>query len=530
MKLNRILLAMMLALSFSVSMTHAQTIAPAPTTPSSISLPPSHDELAKPAAKEDDDDDDEIVIIQSQPIGKREKVQITPAMFEALFKSVLAKVSKEYQDPHKLGNWSGWEAKYKGKLKTEEDFDAAVKEVLGSLNDRWTVYYSPSDIADQRKAAKDGYLSIGMLLRKHKDNAWHIDGMQFNTPAMLSTLREGDVIKSINGKTLEKATQGEVSKMLQGKIGDKVTVVAAYDGAEHSIELKFATQGPNEVAVGMLPGNIAYVRLPSFMSQEAMGNLVNGLGQLYQQSEGQINGLVFDLRYNSGGLVTMALDISSLFLENGTITTTTTRADRRVTDTAYKVIPVPAYLEARMPAMAAEFTHFLQTVPMVVLTNGSSASASEITTGALHDTGRALVIGTKTFGKAVGYTNTPMPNGGVLQVTNLSYLTPNGTNIADKGIEPNKVVEQPRGKPILSESDEQVKAAHEHLLKIAQERAKQLTDASDLSTKSHNNPGTARPAFYWHPIFVTFVTMSGITVLLLLGFVLSSRRKQRNKR
>lgn len=520
-----------LLLTFSLNAVNAQVPQDQSLTPPGQETKPGltvpQDPKAQP--EQNKDEEDEIIVIPGPKIGKPQKPQLTPAMFEMLYQAVWAKVGKEYQDPYKLNNWASWQNKYKGKLKTQEDLDAAIKDLLGSLNDRWTVYYGPSDLVAQEKAQKEGMLSIGMLVRKHSDDLWHIDNLSFNSPAMLSTLREGDVVKSVNGKALDKLTAGEVSKLLRGKAGEKLSVVTQYGGADHTVELTFAPQGPDEVALGMLPGNILYIRLPTFISEETVGMFAQALSQAWEEADGQINGLVFDLRYNSGGLVTMALSVSSLFLERGTVTATTTRQDRSVQETRYNVIPVPQYLEARMPKEAALFTHFLQTVPLVVLTNGSTASASEITTGALKDNGRAFVIGTHTFGKAVGYTRQALPNGGVLQVTNLSYLTPNGSNIADKGINPDKVIEQPRGQAIMGENDEQLKAAHEHLLKVAQVRAKQLAEAQRLATQGHGDVSAdAKQPFVWQPLHILLATVGGSAVLLVVLFGASklTRRKR----
>lgn len=524
MKFTRVILSCFLLLGLCLTNAEAQTgtpgglTAPSQEKPGSLSLPKDQ----SPA------DEDEIIVIPGPRIGKQEKVQLTPQMLEMLYRAIWLKVGKEYQDPYKLADWAVWEKKFAGKLATEEDLDAAVKEMLASLKDRWTVYYSPADIAAQKKAAAEGFIPIGMLLRPHTDNAWHIDGMQFGTSAMKSTLREGDIIKSLNGKLLDGMSQAEVAKLLMGKEGEKLSVVAVYEGKEHTVELSFAAADENQVAVGILPGNIAYVRLPTFVSQEAVSAFMQALAQIYAASNGELNGLIFDLRYNSGGLVTMALTVSSLFSENGVITRTTTRNDRSITETQYKVMPIPQYLEARMPKEAAAFQHFLQTVPLVILTNGSTASASEITTGALKDNGRAYVIGGKTFGKAVGYTVTPLPNGGAVQVTNLSYLTPNGTNIADKGIEPDKLVEQPRGVPIQGEQDEQVKAAHEYLMKIAGARAEQLKETQELALKKQTLAETLdkkpETPFVFHGLYVLLTALTAAIALTLIAF-LASRRK-----
>lgn len=522
MKLTRVLSALLIAFAFLLPAANAQ-----PSPHENLSPPgqegPGRITLPSPA-----DEDDEIIIIAGPKIGKPEKPQFTPAMFEMLYRAVWMKVGKEYHDAYKLNDWASWENKFHGKLKSEEDLSNAVKELLASLDDRWTIYTSPGEIADRKLASKEGFMPIGMILRKHSDDAWHIDGLSFNTPAMLSRLREGDKVKALNGQLLDELKPYQVSKLLLGKEGDKLSVQAEIDGKEETVELVFAKPGPNQVAVGLLPGNIAYVRLPSFMSKELQASFVQSLAQVYEGTQGQLNGLIFDLRYNGGGLVSMALEISSLFCETGTVTRTTVRSDRSLTETSYKVIPVPQYLEARMPAQAAEFVHFLQTVPLVVLTNGSTASASEITTGALQDNGRAFVIGTRTFGKAVGYSAAPLPNGGVLQITNLSYLTPGGKNIADQGIEPDLTVEQPRGQQILGEQDEQVKAAHEHLLKIAKARAEQLKHALEISQKHQQAaPAQQEPAapLHFHAIYGLLAVIGAGCLLTLIGFAFSRRKR-----
>lgn len=476
------------------------------------------------------DGDEEIVVIPGPKIGGSSKPVITPQLLEALYQAIWMKVGKEYTDTQKLQDWAKWQNKFKGKLTTPEELDAAIKEMVGSLNDRWTTYTSPADIAQARQNFKDGKLPIGMLLRPHKDNKWHIDGMMYNSPAQKSKLREGDVITQINGKPIADMTAAQVSSELMGKEGEKVTVVALFDNAEQTVELTFAKPGPNGVEVGMLPGNIAYARLPTLVKEEVVAEFIQSLGMLYMQAGGEVNGLVFDLRYNSGGLVTMALQLSGMFLEKGTIVKTTTREDRSVNNNEYTVEGIPPHLEANMPAPIAAFQHWMQTVPLVVLSNGSTASASEITIGALKDNKRAFIVGAKTFGKAVGYTNTPMPNGGVIQVTNLKYLTPDGTYIADKGIEPNKAVELTRGNAVNTEDDEQLVAGHAYLLEIVKKRAEQLADARDAAAKPQTPAAPAEKPFVLHGLHVAGAVLGGLILLLVGGFVFSSFRGRIFKR
>jgi carboxyl-terminal processing protease len=521
--------ALLLGLIFSSNASAELLLPDSPnpsTQPPALSSPPAPQtpDATKPAAAPQDD---EIIVIAPPRIGKAEaqKAEPTPEMFELLYKMVWLKVSQEYQDPSRLRDWDQWQHKFDGKLKSETELDSAVKELLGSLKDRWTNYYSRKDIEEQAQAQKDGVCNAGMLLRRHNDNAWHIDNIQFNSAAMRTPLREGDVIKALNGKDLAQATAADVSKALHGKQGEKVSVLAIYDGAEHTVEISFAPQGANEVVALLLPGKIAYIRLPTFVSPDTVQEFIGALAQLYEESHGQIEGLIFDLRHNGGGLVQMALTVSSLFLEDGTITTTTTRTDRSLTQTHYKVIPAPAYLLARMPEEGKAFQQFLHTVPLVVLTNGSTASASEITTSALKDNGRAFVIGGKTFGKAVGFTKQALPNGALLQVTNLTYLTPNGSDIADKGITPDQEVVQPRGEQILGEHDLQLQTAHAHLFAAIEQRHKEFSEAQELATKEHQRAqAEASRQLLSTPLCLALMAMSLGIAALTLGFALRKRK------
>lgn len=518
-----------------------QTIPPSSQTPSSKESKPE-----KTAAVADEEEEDEeggpvdptapdvekkkeapekIIIMHGPNLGSGGKLNPSPKQLEAFYQAMWAKVATEFVDVAKLKEWKTWEHKYDGQLKTMDDMDKAIREMAESLDDRWTIYVSPKDIENARKQRKEGLINIGMLLRKHADGIFHIDGIMFGSPVHASQLREGDVIKSINGKDLSGVNFTEANQLLSGKAGAKITLVASWGGEDHTVELTYANVEEAEVDVDLLPGKIGYVRLPTFMSQKIGVAFIQALAELYQATEGNLNGLVFDMRNNSGGRVDLAIEISSMFLEKGTVVKTSVRSDRRVTVTAYDTIPIPNYLESGMLPDMAKFQHMLQTVPMVILTNGSTASASEITTGALKDNGRARVIGTTSFGKAVGYVPYPLPNGGMLQVTNLSYLTPNGTNIRDKGIAPDEVVENPRD----SEDDLQLKAAHSYLMTIVKARNKQLADARKLS--GQGQPGS----ILFDPQGDAARTLWGVVIVLGSAAVLwlvyrrLTRRKRRGR-
>lgn len=520
MKLAQVLIAFLLAFSLAMP-AGAQVVTPPAKQENKMQVPP------KTAGDETPTKDDELIIIPGPRLGPVQKAEPTPEQMEAFYRSVWQEVGKRYVDPAKLADWAGWERKFDGKIKNMTELDAALKAMVAHVGDRWTTYISTADMEAAKKQAEMGLLPIGAMLRKDQAGNWRVDGMMYGTPAHLSKLREGDIVKSIArgsepAQDLSKLSDAEVQLLLSGKVGDKITVNATWDGADHAVELTFAALPEDAVEAGLLPGQIGYIRFPTFMSEEIMGHFVQALGQLYAASKGELAGLVFDLRNNGGGRVDLALALSSLFIERGVITRTTTREDRAITETANKVIPLPKHLEDRMPKQMAGFQRMLLSVPMVILVNGSTASASEITTGALVDNGRAIVMGTHTFGKAVGYNRGRLPNGGILQITTLSYLTPNGTDIGGKGIVPDKVVEQPRE----AQDDEQLKAAHAHLMEIVKERAAALNSARDQVTSPQAAPAQENSGFRLHAIHVVAGTLLLLVLLTVGGYMVSQLRRR----
>lgn len=378
----------------------------------------------------------------------------TPEQLEGLYNKVWERVGATYHDHEALKDWLSWKEKYKGKLTTEAELEAALKEMLASLNDRWTKYTPSTEIQAQRTAAQSGIAPLGMALARQADGTYRLDFLIYGSSAQQSDLRKNDIIKSIDGKDLSQLSQDEVDKLLAGKAGTKVEVVYSKDGKDGKLTLTYARIPEAQVEAKLLPGKIAYVRLPDFMAEETVGAMAEALAKMHKVSGG-FNGLILDLRGNPGGQFQLAIFVSSLFIENGTVVSSTTRQGRLVTHERYEVIRPFAHDFDGQPAEIVALMKDLFVVPMSVLTDGSTASSSEIVTGALKDNGRATVIGTTTYGKGVGYQTGRLPTGGVLSITSLDYLTPSGFNLSNKGISPNLVVEQPRG----SKVDEQLAAA-----------------------------------------------------------------------
>lgn len=378
----------------------------------------------------------------------------TPEMLEAVFNRVWQQVAQSYHDPARLTDWYKFQDKYKGKLLTEEDLEKALKEMLASLRDPWTKYITTAEINAARADAEAGVSSLGIWIVRNPDGSYHVDYTTYGTTSYRSGLHKHDELISANGKPFNGLPQEAAEALLKGKDGSTIEVVYRRNGKEYSEKLTVTPAAETGVVARLIPGNIAYVRLPQFDPQ-SFGMFVQALQQLHAQSGGNLNGLIFDLRGNPGGMVDLALKTASIFMEKGTIVNSTTREGRMVTHQGYEVIaPLPHDFIGAPQEIVTMITDFYK-VPMVVLIDGSSASSSEIVTGALKDSGRATILGTTTYGKGVGYNTGSIPPGGTLYVTTMDYLTPSGYNLSNKGIPPQIVVERTPG----AKGDEQLEAA-----------------------------------------------------------------------
>ncbi len=262
-----------------------------------------------------------------------------------------------------------------------------------------------------------------------------------DTPAHRAGVQAGDLIIKLDGVSLKGLSLNEAVKKMRGKPHTVVTLTIMRKGqpAPVDIKLKRDVIRVKSVKARIIEPGYGMLRITQF--QEHTGeNLVQAVNDLYKQSNGDMKGLVLDLRMNPGGLLNAAVAVSSAFLpKNALVVYTDGRTeDAKMRLTASRENYVRGafrddYL-AKLPAAA-------KTVPLVVLVNGASASASEIVAGALQDHKRATVIGTQTFGKGSVQTILPLPNNQAVKLTTARYFTPNGRSIQAKGIAPDILVE-----------------------------------------------------------------------------------------
>ncbi len=265
-----------------------------------------------------------------------------------------------------------------------------------------------------------------------------------DTPAFQAGIKSGDLIFKLDDMLVKGLSLNEAVKRMRGKPGTKITlmVIRKNESKQLTFTLTRAIIKVQSVKSKMVEPGYAYVRITQF--QERTGeNLATALENLAKQSEGELKGMVLDLRNDPGGLLNSAVGVSAAFLPKDALVVYTegrnAEAKMRLTASSENYArghnDKSDYLKD-MPAT-------IKDVPMVVLVNGGSASASEIVAGALQDHKRAVIMGTQTFGKGSVQTILPLGNNTAIKLTTARYFTPNGRSIQAKGIVPDIAVEDP---------------------------------------------------------------------------------------
>lgn len=312
---------------------------------------------------------------------------------------------------------------------SQEVIDAAIAGVIKSL-DKHSSYMPPEVSRDMRQEMTGSFFGIGAEVNKHKETGYvEVISPIEGSPAEAAGLRSGDLMKSVNGIELKELNLRDAVKNIRGPEGTDAKLVIVRGDEELTITV---VRGKIELVVvrsKLYDNNIAYVRLTIFNQlstpkmEEAFSKLRRQLGD-----KEEFSGVILDLRNNPGGLLNEAIVISDMFLEEGTIVTTKGRND----EILYTQVAHPHQL---IPS----------NIPMIVLINGGSASASEIVAGTLQDLRRATIVGVKSYGKGSVQSVIPLSNGGTLRLTVAKYYTAGGTTPHDVGITPDVVVELPEG-------------------------------------------------------------------------------------
>jgi carboxyl-terminal processing protease len=300
-----------------------------------------------------------------------------------------------------------------------------------------------------------------------------------DTPAFRAGVQAGDLIIKLDEVSLKGISLSDAVKRMRGKPNTEVKLTILRKGEQQPLELMVRRDviRVKSVKSKMLEPGYAMVRITQF--QEHTGeNLVTAINDLYKQSGGELKGMVLDLRLNPGGLLNSAVAVSAAFLpKNALVVYTDGRTeDAKMRLTASKENYVRG---AFKDDFLSKLPPGVKNVPMVVLVNGASASASEIVAGALQDHHRATILGTQTFGKGSVQTILPLPNNQAVKLTTARYYTPGGRSIQAKGISPDIVVEDAaEARVLLREADLQ------HHLSV--EEDKSSADAAAKGAKPTN--------------------------------------------
>ena len=352
-----------------------------------------------------------------------------------LFAEVMELVKQDYVEP----------------IDDADLLESAVRGMVSGL-DPHSAYLDAEEYREIRISTTGSYTGVGVEIGE-VDGVIRVISPLAGSPAARAGIRSGDEIIAVNGVAMDLGNLEEVLGRMRGRQGSKVTLTIARNGELIDHEMRREIIRVASVHSEIMDPSIGYVRLSQF-SETTPRELSRAIDKLHDQNKGLLAGLILDLRNNPGGVLDAAVDVSDLFLDSGVIVS----ADGRSADSHFK--------------RSAHRGDILDGADIVVLVNEGSASASEIVAGALQDHGRAVVIGTSTFGKGLVQTVVPLSQGRAIKLTTSRYYTPSGDSIHDVGITPDVYVEDADGYPSLSltgmvdrEQDTQLIEAIDRLLR-----------------------------------------------------------------
>src|SRR5271165_5444348 len=312
-------------------------------------------------------------------------------------------------------------AEYVDDVSDDSLVESAINGMLTSL-DPHSNYLNTKNFNDMKVQTRGEFGGLGIEVSMENGLVKVVSPID-DTPAARAGLKPGDLITHLDGDPVQGMTLPEAVEKMRGPINSEIKLTIRREGREpFDVKLTRATIKIQSVRSHLEGDNIAYIRITTFNEQTDVG-LNNAMKNLKQQAGGKLLGVVLDLRNDPGGLLDQAVAVADAFLDKGEIVST---RGRRSED-AQRYNARPGDIAAGLP--------------MVVLINGGSASASEIVAGALQDHHRAILLGTRSFGKGSVQTIIPLPGHGAMRLTTARYYTPSGRSIQAKGIDPDIVVE-----------------------------------------------------------------------------------------
>jgi carboxyl-terminal processing protease len=335
----------------------------------------------------------------------------------AFIRQVMEKVRASYVEP----------------VRENQLTNGSLKGMLGAL-DPHSDYMDEAEYEEMLSDSHGEFSGIGAELTREDSHPKILSPID-DTPAAQAGIKPGDVILRIDGQPTESMSLKDAVDKLRGPSGSKVRLTVQRIGQKpFDVTLTRAVIHVASVKAHLEAGHVGYIRITTFM-EKTQGEMVDAIERLRRDSGGRLDGLVLDLRNDPGGLLDSAVRVSGDFLDGGTIVS----------------------IRGRSPGENETFDarpggDRLRGVPMVVLINSASASASEIVAGALQDRHRAAILGSRSFGKGSVQTIIPLEGRGALRLTTARYYTPSGRSIQGAGIIPDQIVLPPKDQQIVDAS------------------------------------------------------------------------------
>lgn len=369
-------------------------------------------------------------------------------------------------------------ANYAEDVKDDTLIEGAINGMLTAL-DPHSNFLNAKNFTDMKVQTRGEFGGLGIEVSMENGLVKVVSPID-DTPAANAGLKPGDLITHLDGTPVQGLTLPEAVEKMRGPVNSDITLTVRRDGREpFDVKLTRAIIKIKSVRSHLESNDIGYIRITSFNEQTDI-NLNNAMKKLKQDAGKKLAGVVLDLRNNPGGLLDQAVAVSDAFLDRGEIVSTRGRHS----DDAQRYNARPGDIASGLP--------------IAVLINGGSASASEIVAGALQDHHRAVIMGTKSFGKGSVQTIIPLAGHGAMRLTTARYYTPSGRSIQAKGIDPDVVVEAAKienaKKP---DSDKQAsakpddKTGQEDKTSKSDDKSKSDDDTADEKTVDPSLIGTA---------------------------------------
>ena len=373
-----------------------------------------------------------------------------------LFGDVLERVRRDYVEP----------------ADEKTLIENAINGMLTAL-DPHSSYMNPKTYKDMQVQTKGEFGGLGIEVTMENGVIKVVSPID-DTPASKAGIMPGDLIFALDGEPVQGMTLQEAVEKMRGKVGTSIKISIRRNNVKDPIDITLTRETIKVKATRFrLEGDVGYIRVTSFTEQATAG-VVDAVEKIKKEAGTKLKGFVLDLRNNPGGLLDQAISMSDAFLDKGEIVSVKARKSEDV---------------QRWNAKSGDITGGL---PIVVLMNGGSASASEIVAGALQDHRRAIVLGTRSFGKGSVQTIMQVTGGGAIRLTTALYFTPSGRSIQKEGIKPDIEVEQAKVETIQQRSG----FREENLRRSITNPADKKTDDKKTDDKtSELKPGDkAKPA------------------------------------